>query len=79
MPLCCSLLKNYAQPNEPLVFGLDETDGRRRDDKIKTKGIDRDPVRSSKEHFVKVSGLRWVSLMLLTPIGWVQCAWPCCS
>src|ERR1051326_474230 len=42
-----------------LVFGLDETVERRRGEKIAAKGIYRDPVRSSKSHFVKDSGLRW--------------------
>src|SRR5258708_39282577 len=59
----------------PLVFGLDETIERRRGDKIKAKGIYRDPVRSSKEHFVKASGLRWVCLMWLSPIPWAQRGW----
>src|SRR5215213_2331012 len=29
-----------------------------------------DPVRSSKAFFVKTSGLRWLSLMLLAPVPW---------
>jgi hypothetical protein len=69
------LLKTLARPNEPLVFGIDETIERRRGEKINAKGIYRDPVRSSREHFVKASGLRWVSLMLLTPIAWAQRVW----
>lgn len=69
------LLKTFARPNEPLVFGIDETIERRRGEKINAKGIYRDPVRSSKGHFVKASGLRWVSLMLLTPIAWAQRVW----
>jgi len=69
------LLKTFALPNEPLVFGIDETIERRRGEKINAKGIYRDPVRSSKEHFVKASGLRWISLMLLTPIAWAQRIW----
>jgi hypothetical protein len=32
-------------------------------------------VRSSKEFFVKTSGLRWISMMLLTPIPWAQRVW----
>ena len=52
-----------------LVFGIDETIERRRGEKIAAKGIYRDPVRSSKSHFVKASGLRWISLMWLTPIS----------
>ncbi len=43
--------------------------------KIKAKGIYRDPVRSSHSHFVKASGLRWLSLMLLTPIPWAKRVW----
>jgi len=34
-----------------------------------SKGIYRDPVRSSDSHLVKASGLRWLSL-LLVPIPW---------
>ena len=47
----------------PLVFGMDETLERRRGKEIKAKGIYRDAVRSSGSHFVKASGLRWISLM----------------
>ncbi len=61
--------------NEPLVFGIDETIERRWGHKIAARGIYRDPVRSSKSHFVKVSGLRWISLMLLAPIPWAQRIW----
>lgn len=62
-----------------LVFGLDDTIERRRGDKISAKGIYRDPVRSSKSHFVKASGLRWLSLMLLVRIPWAERVWalPC--
>jgi len=58
-----------------LVMGLDDTIERRRGEKIKAKGIYRDPVRSSHSHFVKASGLRWLSLMLLVPIPWAQRIW----
>ena len=61
------LLKAF-DGGEPLVFGIDETIERRRGDKIRAKGIYRDRVRSSKGHFVKASGLRWLCLMGLTPI-----------
>ena len=56
----------------PIVLGLDDTIERRRGDQIKAKGIYRDPVRSSHSHFVKASGLRWLSLMLLAPIPWAK-------
>jgi hypothetical protein len=58
-----------------LVFGLDETIERRWGSKIQACGIYRDAVRSSASHFVKTSGLRWVSLMWLTQIPWAQRIW----
>ena len=39
------------------------------------KGIYRDPVRSSQGHFVKASGVRWLSLMLLVPVSWADRVW----
>lgn len=59
----------------PVIMGLDDTIERRRGAKIKAKGIYRDPVRSSHGHFVKASGLRWLSLMLLAPIPWAGRVW----
>jgi hypothetical protein len=62
-------------PAGPLVFGVDETVERRRGKRIAAKGIYRAPVRSSHQHFVKASGLRWVCLMLLVPIPWAARTW----
>jgi len=62
-------------PVGPVVIGIDETIERRRGAQIKTKGIYRDPVRSSKSHFVKASGLRWISMMLLVSIPWAKRIW----
>jgi hypothetical protein len=59
----------------PVVLGLDDTIERRRGKRISAKGIYRDPVRSSHGHFVKASGLRWLSLMLLVPISWAGRVW----
>jgi hypothetical protein len=59
----------------PLVLGIDETIERRRGRKIAAAGIYRDPVRSSRGHFVKVNGLRWVCLMLLVPLPWADRVW----
>ena len=59
----------------PVIMGLDDTIERRRGAKIKAKGIYRDPVRSSHGHFVKASGLRWLSLMLLAPVPWAKRVW----
>jgi hypothetical protein len=61
--------------NGPLVIGVDETLERRWGKKIGAKGIYRDQVRSSHEHFVKASGLRWVCLMLLVEVPWASRVW----
>jgi hypothetical protein len=49
-------------PSGEVVIGTDDTIERRWGGKIKTRGIYRDAVRSSHGHFVKTSGLRWLSL-----------------
>lgn len=59
----------------PVVVGLDDTIERRWGAKIKARGIYRDPVRSSHGHFVKASGLRWLSAMLLVPLPWSGRVW----
>lgn len=71
------LLLTYLDKDQgsPLVFGIDETIERRWGGKISKRGIYRDAVRSSKTHFVKTSGLRWLSLMWLTEIPWAQRIW----
>ena len=66
------LLIDRLVPQGRLVFGLDDTIERRRGDHVAAKGIYRDPVRSSHSHFVKASGLRWLSLMLLAPMPWAD-------
>lgn len=53
------LVGTFVPDGEPLVIGVDETLERRWGKKIAAKGIYRDPVRSSHEHFVKASALRW--------------------
>jgi DDE superfamily endonuclease len=69
------LLINAFAWKGPVVLGLDDTIERRRGAQIKAKGIYRDPVRSSHGHFVKASGLRWLSLMLLAPVPWAKRVW----
>ena len=66
------LVNAFVGADEALVFGLDDTIERRWGAKIKKRGIYRDPVRSSKSHFVKCSGLRWLSLMLLSGLPWLK-------
>jgi hypothetical protein len=70
-----NLLVAAFAPTGPLLLGIDETIERRWGKRITAKGIYRDPVRSSHEHFVKASGLRWICLMLLVPIPWAGRVW----
>lgn len=69
------LIGAFLAPDAPVIIGLDDHIERRRGDKIAAKGIYRDPVRSSKSHFVKTSGLRWVCMMLLARIPWAERVW----
>jgi hypothetical protein len=69
------LVRTFVPPDAPLVIGLDDHIERRRGKQIAAKGIYRDPVASSKSFFVKTSGLRWLSLMLLAPIPWAKRVW----
>jgi hypothetical protein len=69
------LLVEAFVPQGPLILGIDETLERRWGKKISAKGVYRDPVRSTPEHFVKSSGLRWVCVMLLVQIPWASRVW----
>jgi hypothetical protein len=73
--LLALLVRAFVAVGAAVVVGLDDTIERRRGAKIAVKGIYRDPVRSSKGHFVKASGLRWVSLQLLAYVPWAQRVW----
>src|SRR4051794_23490361 len=68
------LLATFA-PEGPVVIGIDETIERRWGARIRARGIYRDPVRSSRGHFVKTSGLRWITVMLLAPVPWAGRVW----
>ena len=57
------------------MIGIDDTLERRRGVKIKAKGIYRDPVRSSRSHMVKASGLRRLCAMVLAEIPWAGRVW----
>src|SRR5260221_2750813 len=52
------LIKAFVPSGAPVVIGLDDTIERRWGAKISARGIYRDPVPSSKGHFVKANGLR---------------------
>ena len=74
------LLVSAFIPDGPVIIGLDDTLERRWGSKIKARGIYRDPVRSSHGHFVKASGLRWLSVMLLPDIlPWLAASGDCRS
>jgi DDE superfamily endonuclease len=66
------LIDAFVPAGAPVVIGLDDTIERRWGAKISARGIYRDPVRSSKGHFVKASGLRWLSAMLLVRVPWAD-------
>lgn len=70
-----NLLCQTFRLKDELVIGFDDTIERRRGKQIKAKGIYRDPVRSSKSFFVKTSGLRWLSFMLLTEVPFARKVW----
>jgi len=68
------IIRSFALSGE-VVIGFDETIERRHGKQIKAKGIYRDAVRSSRSHFVKTSGLRWLSFMVLTEVGFAGRVW----
>jgi hypothetical protein len=69
-----ALVEAFA-PEGPLVMALDDTIERRRGLKIAARGVYRDAVASSDKTVVKVSGLRWLCLMLVAPIPWAGRLW----
>jgi hypothetical protein len=73
--LLLALVAALVAAGRPVVVGLDDTIERRWGPKIAARGIYRDPVRSSKGHFVKASGLRWISLQLLVSVPWAGRVW----
>ena len=73
--LLLGMLVTTFAPTGVLVMGWDDHIERRRGERLTAKGLYRDPGRSSHSHFVKASGLRWVSLMLLVPIPWAGRVW----
>jgi hypothetical protein len=62
-------------PSGEVVIGIDDTIERRWGGKIKARGIYRDAARSSHGHFVKTSGLRWLSLAAMLPVPFAGQRW----
>src|SRR6266496_3439531 len=73
--LVVALAAVFVPCDAPIVVGLDDTIERRWGAKIAARGIYRDPVRSSKGHFVKASGLRWISVQVLARVPWADRVW----
>lgn len=73
------LVDQLVPDDEPLVFGLDETLERRwsvsQCPRYLQRCVHRGAVRSSHSYFVKCSGLRWMCMMLLTPIHRTKRIW----
>ncbi len=69
------LVERLCPTDAPLVFGVGETIERRRGRKIMAKGRYRDPVRSTDDQVVMTPELKWVSLLLLTRVGWAGRHW----
>src|SRR4051795_684497 len=69
------LQKAFVPEGEPLVIAVDDSVERRRGAKIRDKGIWRDAVRSSRGFFVKVAGLRWLSLQVVVRPGFAKRTW----
>ncbi len=69
------LLRAFVPVDAPVVVGVAAHIERRRGAKIAAKGMYRDAVRSRKSFFVKTSGLRWVSMLLLAPVPWAKRGW----
>ena len=62
-------------PRQAIVIGIDETLERRWGSKIWGRGIYRDAVKSSQNHTVKSSGVRWQVMQVLLPLPWSQRVW----
>lgn len=68
------LLQNLV-PGKRVRLVLDDTIERRNAKKILQQGVYRDPVRSSHSHFVKTTGLRWLSFQLLVDLPFSKRPW----
>src|SRR5947209_2077748 len=69
------LLVEAFVPSGPVILGLDDTIERRRGRKLTARAIYYDAARSSKACFQKTSGLRWMCVALLVPVGWAARVW----
>ena len=66
------LIERLDSGEGPLAFGMDDTVERRWGKRIAVKGIYHDSPRSSRSHFAKTTGIRWLSLMWLSGVPWAE-------
>ncbi len=59
----------------PLMLVVDETLERRWGPKIKSLGVYRDPVRSTKKKKVYTTGVRWLSMAIVIVVPWNKRQW----
>jgi len=64
------LLKVFPQEGA-MTFVIDDTLERRRGKKISAKGWFKDPIQSNNGKVVTSTGLRWMPVMLLTPVAFI--------
>ena len=69
------LQEAFVPAGEPLVIAVDDSVERRRGAQIRDKGVWRDAVRSSRGFFVKVTGLRWLSLQVVAKPSFASRTW----
>jgi hypothetical protein len=69
------ILKLCVSEGKPLMLVVDETLERRWGPKIKSLGIYRDPVRSTKKKKVYTTGVRWLSMAIVVVVPWSRREW----
>jgi hypothetical protein len=69
------LLRWFLPPEAPLTFLVDELLERRRSRKLASRGLFRDPVRSTPEGGQLSWGIRWLCLAFLVPVPWSRRPW----
>lgn len=73
--LLLRMLLEHLMPGKRVRLIVDDTIERRNAKKILQQGVYRDPVRSSHSHFVKTTGLRWLSFQLLVDLPFCKRPW----
>src|SRR2546425_9548150 len=69
------LVQTFVHAGGTVEIVIDETLERRWGHKISKRGHWRDSLRSSKEHSVSTSGLRWITMALVVTLPWTKLRW----